>query len=268
MSNLPAVPKTSGLARLWEAPKVATFTPFPYLSMLTPKTPRKKAQDIANALGSLEDGELFVADTTDGQSSFTAVEGAPCFLLDYSRFFAYEEEQANGQPKKIVSTTPERAAKEQREYGIVATLFLLKDRLVPAVTKLPGAQARFAWQLQKEQAKAASPFGVMKLKESNPEACDPGFPSKLRVVGVLQGDTSKNYYTINCSEIRGISKDQFKLLLSFGPEALEKAATAALSVLEERVAYYSSLKPKNEKPAEQPVAEAPVEEETEDEAPF
>ena len=40
-----------------------------------------------------------------------------------------------------------------------------------------------------------------------------------------------------------------KTLLSFGPEALEKAATAALSVFEERVAYYASLKPKNEKPA-------------------
>lgn len=233
------------LAALWEPPSAHPYTRFPFLGILNPKTTRKKAVAITEALGSLDDGAIYGMDLEN--EKILPAEGKPLFVLNRWRFFAEEESSDDGQSKRLHSVTEERKSESQKEFNIVALLHVLDDGYYCTVSKLTGAQSRFARDIEKEQVRASSPLGLKRLAQSCPAACDPGFPPRLRVMGTVRGDCSNAWIILEADKIGPVSN---KVLAVIGADsqALADALGAALAVFEERCAFFRSLKPKSAVP--------------------
>lgn len=231
------------LSKLWDLPNAHPYTRFPVLAIVNPKTQRARAVQIAKELGALEDGAIYGVDPV--KECLLPAEGFPVFVLGRFRFFAIERavEGANNQKKRLESVTEERESKEQKEFSIVALLHVTDKGFYCTVSKLTGAQSRFAYDLEKEQVRMSSPLGIKRLREACPAACDPGFPPKLRVMATLRGDCSQDWIVVEADKISPISKSVMAALLA-DTKALTDAMREAVSVFEERCAFFRSFAPK------------------------
>ena len=166
-------------------PETSTVS-VPYLAVYTERTKAETAQDLMDAVGAVNPGQVYVRDGDD----FHLVDGWPVMLMAEFRFWGDFDWNNGGRPIAATFSEAEGKAQKLKEAVVTVTAHIPPDadqEPILAVSRTLTAQTRWARDMCRAIQDSEKPRFFERMGRTSPELAGAlqQLPGRFRVVGRL-----------------------------------------------------------------------------------